>query len=208
MAILERYIPPTSVREYGDLFSTHGRSVLVDRLSELSSNNGTLMFIYPTKTGATTFSSRYLSPVLTPILLNIVNLNRLVFDLAEHIGIMGAIPEMNDFDTMKAKINTLCQRMSDGSRFNLVHSSKGRVSLDHSTWREWYVEQEQGRIREVLKSYWKQGRRLPGDTEVTDATISRAIIDGLRKGVMRSRLPTGEGVEVGVFVIRRIPAST
>lgn len=206
MSIIERYIPPTSIRENKELFSTNGRSVLVDRLSEVSSNNGTLLFIYPTKTGAKTFSSRYLA-VLNPILMNVVNLNGLVFNLAEDIGNMLAIPEMDNFEGMKAKIQTVCERMSGASQFQIVHSGKGSVRLDEATWREWYIEQEHARIRDVLRAYWKQGRRLPGDTEVTDATIARSIIDGLRKGVRGARPAAGVGVEVGVFVIRRTPAS-
>ena len=214
VAILERYIPPSSIREYNDLFSIHGRSALLDRLSELSIDGGTLLFIFPTKAGATMFSDSYLSPVLTPILLQIVNLNRLVWNLAEDIGRMPVIPIMNEFDTMKAKITTLCRAINErpsigaDSRFELVHSSIGSVPLDHATWREWYIEQEQGRVREVLRSYWKQGRRLPGDTEVTDATIARAVIDGLRKGVKGARPASGGGVEVGVFVVKRSPASS
>lgn len=214
VALLERYIPPSSIQEYNDLFSSHGRSALLDRLSELSVDGGTLLFICPTKTGATTFSESYLSPILTPNLLQIVNLNRLVWNLAEDIGRIAAIPIMNEFDIMKTKINNLCKSMSEsrsayaGSRFELIYSSTGSVPLDQATWREWYIEQEKGRIREVLKSYWKQGRRLPGDTEVTDATIARAIIDGLRKGVKDAKLASGQGVEVGVFVIKRSPAST
>ena len=214
MAILERYIPPSSIQEYNDLFSIYGHSALLDRLSELSVDGGTLLFICPTKAGAKTFSDSYLSPVLTPILLQIVNLNRLVWNLAEDIGRMAVVPYMNEFDIMKTKINNLCKSMSErlptsaGSRFELVYSSSGSVRLDRATWREWYIEQEKGRIREVLKAYWKQGRRLPGDTEVTDATIARAIIDGLRKGVTSVSPSLEEGVEVGVFVIKRLPAST
>jgi hypothetical protein len=213
VALLERYIPPSSTQEYNDLFSIYGHSALLDRLSELSVDGGTLLFICPTKAGAKTFSDSYLSPVLTPILLQIVNLNRLVWNLAEDIGRMAAVPYMNEFDVIKTKINTLCRSMSErlstsaGSRFELVYSNRGSVRLDQATWREWYIEQEKGRIRDVLKSYWKQGRRLPGDTEVTDATIARAIIDGLRKGVTSVRPSLGEGVEVGVFVIRRLRAS-
>jgi hypothetical protein len=126
---------------------------------------------------------------------------------------MAVVPIMNEFDVMKTKINNLCKSISErpstggASRFELVYSSRGSVRLDQSTWREWYIEQEKSRIREVLKSYWKQGRRLPGDTEVTDATIARSIIDGLRKGVKDRRPSSGEGVEMGVFVIKRLPAS-
>jgi hypothetical protein len=212
VALLERYIPPSSIEEYNDLFSIYGRSALVDRLSELSVDGGTLLFICPTRTGAATFSHSYLSPILTPILLQIVNLNRLVWNLAEDIGRMAVIPIMNEFDIMKTKVTTLCNNMSERpstgtrSRFELVYGSIGDVPLDQATWREWYIEQEKGRIREVLKSYWRQGRRLPGDSEVTDATIARAIIDGLHKGVRDVRSTSGEGVEVGVFVIKRSSA--
>jgi hypothetical protein len=212
VALLERYIPPSSIEEYNDLFSAYGRSALVDRLSELSVDGGSLLFICPTKKGAVTFSNSYLSPILTPVLLQIVNLNRLVWSLAADIGRMAAIPVMNEFDVMKTKVTTLCNNMSErpstgaGSCFELIYSSTGNVPLDQATWREWYIEQEKGRIRDVLKSYWKEGRRFPGDSEVTDATIARAIIDGLQKGVRDARPAPGEGVEVGVFVIKRSPA--
>ena len=49
LSILERYIPPTTPREVADFFTLSRRSYLADRLLELSSNDGSLLLIYPTK---------------------------------------------------------------------------------------------------------------------------------------------------------------
>ena len=211
VSILERYIPPVSTHEYNDFFSVHGHSVLVDRLSELSDHGGTLMLMYPTKTGAESFTSHYLGPVLDPILLRIVNLNSLYYDLAGDIGRLTAVPSLKGFDAMKNKVQALCRsinsRASTGSgprsTFQLIHSSKGACVLDQVTWRDWFVQQEQQRIKDVLNSYWQRAQRLPMDKDVTAMTIARQIIDGVRVMPTRQGLGEGEGIEIGLFIIRR-----
>lgn len=54
VSIVERYIPPTNTNEYAEMFAFKGRSLLHDRLVELSPDNGTLLFIYPTRQGGRT----------------------------------------------------------------------------------------------------------------------------------------------------------
>ena len=68
VSIVERYIPPSSSNEFVNMFDPNGPSILIDRLVELSPNNGSLAFIYPTRTGALTFMKNYLHPILDPIL--------------------------------------------------------------------------------------------------------------------------------------------
>ena len=208
ISVLERYIPPISTQECNDFFSKDGQSCLVDRLCELSTNGGALLLIYPTKNGGKTFASSYLSPVLDPTLMHIVNLNGLVFDLAADIGRMTAVSQMSDFPTLKHRLESLCKSVGERtprSRYGLVHSSVGKVSLDQATWRQWYVAQEQARIRDVLRIHWRMGRRLPADTSVTDATIARQVIDAVEHMPDSERRSKGQEVEVGIFVIRRSP---
>jgi hypothetical protein len=68
ISVVERYIPPTNTNEYGEMFALKGHSLLYDRLSELSMDNGILFFVYPTKTGAKTFMQHYLGPIIEPLL--------------------------------------------------------------------------------------------------------------------------------------------
>lgn len=206
-----------------------GRSILVDRLLELSTNGGKIMFVYPTIRGATTFSTDYIGPVLDSFLLRTMALNDLPFNLAEQVGHIAALDHLMDFETMQTKLTSLCHRMNQrssegsasGSRFDIVYSCTGHVVLQSKIWREWYVQQEQSRIRAIFRAYWERDGRLPRDDRVTDSTISRLIIDEVenRRGTIsggscEAAAEEGEGraasaaagqrsIEVGVFVIRR-----
>ena len=90
VSIVERYIPPTNKNEFADMFSTRGPSLLVDRLVELSPDNGTLFLIYPTKLGAKTFTEDYLSPLLDPILRSMVVVGGFSSQLGQELGKMEA----------------------------------------------------------------------------------------------------------------------
>ena len=215
--MLERYIPPPSILEYAELFSSQGQSVLVDRLSELSYHHGSLLFIYPTKTGAQAFTDHYLAPVLDPILLHIVNLNNLYYDLASDIGRLTSVATMLEFDDMAVKVKSLCASLTQRprghaprSQYSLHYSSTGRVCLDQGTWREWFIQQEQKRIKATLNTYWGRARRLPVNKSVTGMTIAHQIVERLQKIPLgqEGKGSVGVGVEVGVFVIRRSLIST
>ena len=210
VSLLERYIPPSNADEYKDLLSSTGHSVLVDRLSELSPFKGTLMFIYPTRKGAQTFVNKHLSPILDPILMNIINLNDLQYGLAEAIGRMKAVSTMQNYANLRTKIISLCSSMTRrtspggrGSTFSLVYSCTGEAALESAVWKEWFVLQEQERIKDVLNAYWQLARRLPTDKDVTAMTIARQIVDGIRRVPAMGEEGAGEGVEVGVFIVRR-----
>ncbi|KAL9113709.1 MAG: hypothetical protein Q9227_002154 [Pyrenula ochraceoflavens] len=212
LSIIERLIPPASVQEYKDLFRVQ-RSILADRMIELSPRGGSLVMMYPTRVGAQHFRDRLLGPILEPLLRNLVNLNSLYTDLAESLGRMSSVAAMHDFEKMSDQIRKLCEALPRQSRtadssstFTLTYASKCRVPLPRRVWSEWYIKQERPRMRELLDEYWSRGRRLPQNQEVTSATLLREIIEGLE------RRPYGEEhgpetIEVGVFVIRRTSES-
>jgi hypothetical protein len=209
VSILERYIPPSTAQEVQDFFTLSRRSYLADRLLELSSNNGSLLLIYPTKQGGQTFADRYIGPIIEPFLRQFILLNGLYTDIAVRLGQMAAIGGMKTFEEMTSLLVALCealgQRAPRGlpSRYDIVHAETAEVVLDHALWRDWYIDQEKPRLRQNLVDYHKSGGRMPsrsGQLEVTTGMLAREVIEGIQQ----SREPAGNvGLEVGVFVIRR-----
>ncbi|KAL4921951.1 hypothetical protein BDW62DRAFT_173720 [Aspergillus aurantiobrunneus] len=218
ISVLERYLPPSSSQEYKDLFSAHRPSFLVDRLSELSPDGGSLLFIYPTRKGASTFKSQYLGPILDPLLRQLVVVNELSAEISRYLGKVSAVAHMEDFDTMRNHIEQLCGEMSSScSRFNIVDARKGSVRLDRKLWSEWYIHQDKARMKEVISLYWHNSRRLPTskstlntssyhrleDKEVTSAMLLSEILDGIRRRPYGEEMEPRDGIELGIFVIRR-----
>jgi len=215
VSIVERYIPPTSAREFSELFQIKGRSLLVDRMVELSPRQGALLFIYPTKRGAQTFMRQYLSPILDPLLRSMCIINGFSVDLGSELGTMAAIDEMHSFETMSRRIQSLCQEMSPQSkenersagrraRYTLQFAAKEEVFLERKAWADnWWIKQEKPRVREVLSRYFRIARRMPTDSDVTPTNLIHEVLDGVSsRPYGRNPEPTS-GVEVGVFVIRR-----
>lgn len=168
LTLLERYIPPTSRQEDEDMFSPTS-SIFLDRLFELSPSGGSLVFIYPTKTGAKDFDKQYLGPILDPLLRKLMVLYMLREDLLWGIRNMAAIDGMKEFDGLKWELQKICRRLSSkgsgqgGSNrfpgrpntvFRLVHASKENIPLNDNSWREWWTQQEQQRIREAVKRHF------------------------------------------------------
>ncbi|KAK2805255.1 hypothetical protein FQN50_006280 [Emmonsiellopsis sp. PD_5] len=227
VSVVERYLPPSSPREYKDLFSAAKPSVLVDRLRELSPRDGNLVLIYPTQQGARTFKNHYLGPILDPLLRQMVVVNELSADIGKALGCMPAIAQMDDFETMQDNVIRLCNNLNQrepmpgqlsagrGSRFNMVYSSKGQVRMTRQSWTEWYIQQETPRAREILNGYWRTGHRLPvsnmaatgsrkpQNREVTYPSLLQEIVEGIRRRSYSEGVEPGQGLEVGVFVIRR-----
>lgn len=210
VSILERYIPPTSAREVQDFFTLSRRSYLADRLLELSSNNGTLLLVYPTKEGASTFATRYIGPIIEPFLRQFILLNSLYTDVAIQLGKMAAVSGMKSFDEISGLLREMCEALGQRapfrglpSRYEIVHAETADVVLDRALWTEWFIEQEQPRLRQNLVDYHKAGGRMPsrsGQIEVTPGMLAREVVDGIRQ----SRQGAGNvGMEVAVFVIRR-----
>ena len=222
VSIVDRYLPPPTAHEYNDLFSPRGPSILVDRLLELSPNDGTLVFIYPTKQGAQTFEQNYLSPILDPLLRHSVVVNGLSADVGMALGHMAAIPHMDDYETMRCRIAQLCRNLNDRgkslrcptkSQFEVVYSSKGGMQIDRDLWTEWHIYQDTPRIRNILGNYWRNryrfstndspatGARHPADSE--SATMLRELVEGIRKRSKNEPKEPQKSLELGIFVIRR-----
>ncbi|KAK3070637.1 hypothetical protein LTS18_015049, partial [Coniosporium uncinatum] len=104
VSVVERYIPPTSPNEFAGMFSITRRSLLRDRLVELSPDNGTLMLVYPTRTGGRTFMDEYLGPILDPLLRSMVVIHGLSANLSSTLGPMKAVDEMLEYDKMQMKL--------------------------------------------------------------------------------------------------------
>lgn len=217
ISVLERYLPPTSAQEYRDLFCSTRPSFLVDRMSELSPNGGSLLFVYPTKKGASTFKSQYLGPILDPLLRQLVVVNELSADVGRYLGKLSSVSQMDDFATMKANIVALCESLSDNdssSRFHVTDAGRGNTHLDRNLWAEWFIHQEKARMKEVLNLYWQNGRRsskstssggsgMLGNKEITSSGLLSEIFDGIRKRRYCEDNEPRDGIELGVFVIRR-----
>jgi len=168
-SLLERYIPPPTPTADAAFFSSN-LSPLLDRVYELSSNGGSLLFIYPTKTGAKQFCDNYLGQVLDPLLRSLMVLHRLKDDLLWNISKMTAVDKMQEFSGLERRVKQFCKRLSDEGPsevagnsqsklvipIRLVHSQKVQVHLNQHSWREWWAQQEQNRIREVIKNHFSQ----------------------------------------------------
>lgn len=214
ISVLERYIPPSSPQEGKEMFSLSGQSVLVDRLSELSPTNGKMIFVYPTRTGASTFTGKYLSPVIEPLLRALVEVHQLSYGLAESLGSMAAVGELHGFENLKAKVTSFCRLMShrissdtQRSNFQLVHSTTAQISMDGRTWTNWYLKQEHPRFKRTLETYWGRGKRLSQVEQATAGTVLREFIDGVTKVTSEDGERLGPEMEVGVFVIQRTLAA-
>jgi hypothetical protein len=218
LSVLERYLPPSSPQEYKDLFAPGRPSFLVDRMSELSPEGGSLLFIYPTRRGGSTFKSQYLGPILDPLLRQLVVVNELSADVGRYLGKLSSVSHMEDFDTMRNKLAQLCSDLSSSSsQFTIADARKGSAHIDRHVWTEWFIHQERTRMKETLSLYWQNGRRLPAakatsnlsanylleDKEVTSAMLLGEILDGIRKRPYGEETEPRDGIELGVFVIRR-----
>ena len=220
VSLLERFIPPPSTEEYLHLFATDAPSVLVDRLVELSPRGGLLVFIYPTLHGATTFSSKYLGPLLDPLLRNMVGLYKLSADFACGVGKAAAVNQMLPYEKMLRKLSNLLRQLElergvaapyrPKPKYKIVHSNAQMVPLERKEWTQWWVHQESERITKVVSSYFNKGLMLPhkmntsGDIEdVSASDLVREVCDGVKERPYAEFDAVREGIEVGVFVVKR-----
>lgn len=210
IALLERFIPPSSPEEYRDLFTHNGPSVLLDRLIELSKRDGTIIFIYPTKKGAETFKSLYLGPILEPLLRSMTNSHNLSADIAMDLGRMAAVERMSSFESMKSKLNALLEKLNGGpgqgakKGYTLIHSCRKVVQVERPIWAEWFIQQETGRFRDITTRYFSRARRLPTEPHVNYAVLTRELVEGIMERKYAEGTEPWDGIEVGVFIIRRI----
>ena len=227
-AVLERYLPPSCVDEHRDFFSADRPSHLVDRLSELSLDGGSLVLVYPTQRGAISFQEQYLASVLDPLIRQLVVVNGMSAELGRILGSYSLASRMDSFEGLKDRLRHLCEALSSdntttttnngsssnagprNSRFTLVSAAVGHVSLDKAMWSGWYIGQERKRFKDVLHLYPSDSNcslaggvhRMFGAPHGMNSTVLLTdILEGLRKRQYdgRSQGP----IELGIFVIRR-----
>lgn len=222
VSIVERYIPPSTSHEFAQMFDPNGSSILVDRLVELSPDNGSLLFIYPTRTGAQTFMKEYLGPILDPLLRTMVVVHGLSSDLCILLGSMATVHQLLDHDSLQQRILALCasltQRDTAAQRFHgrrpvfsLSHASKQYVKLPRGVWaREWWTKQEKTRLKQTIENHYQesQPRRSSvneyGPQPVSATVLLQQLLDGVA-GTPKQKLevPGHADIEVSVFVITR-----
>ncbi|KAI7216016.1 hypothetical protein KC333_g5107 [Hortaea werneckii] len=219
LAVVERYIPPTNANEFSDMFNTNGPSILVDRLVELSPSNGSLVFIYPTRTGAQTFVQEHLGPILDPLLRWICVVHGLSLDLSRSLGHMIAVDRMLEHDQLEHRIARLCALLTQrstsiqrfhGSKatFSLTYSGTKEVLLTRDVWaKDWWTKQEKPRIRDIMTRYAQEAQRKSSNGHVDRPATPTELVQQLLDGVVKREYPIGQeperGVEVGIFVIKR-----
>ncbi|KAF2267170.1 hypothetical protein CC78DRAFT_530974 [Lojkania enalia] len=210
ISIVERYIPATNDNEFAEMFSIKGRSLLHDRLVELSANNGLLLLIYPTKTGAKTFMRDYLGPILDPMLRSITVVHELSAELGMSLGPMNAVDSLAEFTSFLAAVDKFCTALSSGPqestkpKYTLVHASKEEVILDRKTWAtEWWIKQEKPRVRELITKYFRKAKKLePTEAGSTPTSLIQEVLDGVASREYEGAGPS-RGVEVAVIVIKK-----
>ncbi|KAF2207284.1 hypothetical protein CERZMDRAFT_51466 [Cercospora zeae-maydis SCOH1-5] len=210
LAIVERYIPPTSVNEFKEMFSPSGPSLLVDRLVELSPAGGSLVFIYPTKTGAATFMSEYLGPILDPLLRSTQVVNGISANLSQDLGTMAAAKQLQEFEQMRQSVETLCARLAQRGRgrYTPIYASKAQVKLERAAWaKDWWPKQEYPRIKETVTRAAQEAQKKQSNRYMERASTPTELVSRLIEGVQKNRYPRGQepssGIEVSIFVIQR-----
>lgn len=233
IALYERFIPPASTKEYLDLFEATGPSALVDRLVELAPS-GTLLFIYPTKTGAQHFLREYLNRILEPLLRYIIWKRSLSADLGSLLSSMPAVAYMEDHPGLLAALQkllaALARATAQRTEFTITYASSTKVPVRRRVWEAWYLQQETPRIQAQVEEYIRrganvassssgagvigqQGSKAPSMASVTreaDVGLANDIVEGIRKGSYDSKDKVtriegfGTGIEVSVFVVKRV----
>ena len=220
VSIVERYIPPTNANEFAEMFDPNGSSILVDRLVELSPKNGSLLFIYPTRSGGETFMRKYLGPVLDPILRTMVVLNGLSSDLCSSLGDMRAAHQLPEHEVLRQRISTLCARLTQGNVaiqrfhgrppcFTLSHASTQSVKLQRGVWaKEWWAKQEKTRLKDTITRRYRESmarRTITHDSQhpTPGAVLLQQLLEGVGGSKNKQDVVSDDLIEVSVFVITR-----
>ncbi|KAF1917669.1 hypothetical protein BDU57DRAFT_546889 [Ampelomyces quisqualis] len=214
ISVVERYIPPTNTNEYAEMFALRGRSLLYDRLSELSNDNGVLFFIYPTKTGAKTFMHRYLGPVVEPLLRSITVVHDLHSELGRSIGQMASVNYLDEFEKLEEHVRSFCAKVAahtnspatesgQSCTFEVIHASKEEIAPSRMAWADdWWIKQEKPRIRDTITKYFRKANKLPTG-ELTGPHLLQELLEGVSTREYDNGPPT-EGLEVGVFIVQKV----
>ena len=221
VSIVERYIPPCSSNEFSEMFDPNGSSILVDRLVELSPKNGSLLFIYPTRTGAQTFMREYLGPILDPLLRAMVVVHGVSSDLCMSLGNMTAVQHLLEYESLQHRISALRARLTQrntatrrfhGRRpmFTLSYASKQFVKLQRGIWaQEWWTKQEKTRLKDTINNHYRESQtRRTSMSEfshqpASPTVVLQELLDGVNGKPTQEQVVNDSAIEVGVFVITR-----
>lgn len=209
ISVVERYIPPTNTNEYAEMFTFGGRSLLFDRLTELSFDNGILLFVYPTRVGARTFMQQYLGPILDPLLRTVTVVHDLHSELGRSLGQMSSVNYLDEYDNLETQVrkfcNTLTQKYVDGERhasYEVIHAAREEIMFERSVWADdWWIKQEKPRVRDAITKYFRKSKKLPSD-EMSSAHLIQEVLEGVSKREYSDEGPK-KGVEVGVFMVKK-----
>jgi hypothetical protein len=166
------------------------------------------------------FDRDYLGPVLDPLLRKLMVLYHLREDLLWGIRNMSSMAHMVEFPVLQQRLEQFCSALSNGEGdiprlpTKLVYSSKAMVSLNELSWREWWTQQEQIRIREIVKKHGTTTTNSPGSTAISEkgketegrsgfwqgygvpGDLAREILDGVRAPTVR---PSSSGMSQAVL---------
>jgi hypothetical protein len=213
VSVVERYIPPTNTNEYAEMFALRGRSLLYDRLSELSADNGVLFFVYPTRTGAKTFMQKYLGPIIEPILRSVTVVHDLHSELGRSIGQMASVDYLDEYTNLEQHVRSFCAKVSEHTNrqkkyaeedctYEVIHASREEIAPSRKAWADdWWIKQEKPRIRDAITKYFRKSKKLPTG-ELTGPHLLQELIEGVSMREYDDGAPT-QGLEVGVFIVQR-----
>jgi hypothetical protein len=218
ISVVERYIPPTNTHEFAEMFTIKGRSLLYDRLLELSSDNGLCLFIYPTKTGAQTFMHDYLGPILDPLLRSITVVHELSADMGKSLGQMTSVERLIEYPSLYDEIERFCEKLSEPgepragvnlyptserkAHYSILHAAKEEIRMSREAWSEWWIKQEKQRVRESVTMNFRKAKKVALDTDLTPSNLIQEVLDGVAHREYALRGPS-KGIEVGVFIIKK-----
>lgn len=212
LSIVERYVPPTNLNEFGEMFKLKGSSLLYDRLIEMSAHNGLLLFIYPTKDGARTFMRDYLGPVLDPLLRSVTVVHELSSSLGRNLGEMVAVEQLADYETLQSQIEQFLHKLNNGplsltpgakgrTSYSIIHSAREELTLERKAWAsDWWIKQEKQRVRDLVVKYFR--KKVP-TSELTSNSLIQEILDGVAQREYPCSGEGPRGVELGVFIIKK-----
>jgi hypothetical protein len=216
ISITERYIPPASVNEFNNLTDPwHGRSLISDRLVELSEKCGLMVFIYPTAEGGRTFNRHYLK-LLDRHLRTLMVSGCMTAEDCHRIGSMQAVQNLLPFDQLKLHMQGFCDNITNLTsssnlysrfptltgrpvKYDLIHAEARTVSLSPDVWTEWWERQEKERVRRELNAAM---RRIVATGASFHMPTSAGELFGELKRAAALEMPEEE-LEVGVFVVKK-----
>ena len=216
LAIVERFIPPSSEKEVHDTINPQANVLLVERLRELSTKNGCLLFLYPTSAGAETFKIKYLGNCLDPILRAMMVRYNLTDNFCSTVNKMQAVGAIPSYGELCLKMESLCSmlnteenktadsRVVESAQYAVAHTSRAEVPFSLQKLIKWWISQEKPRVKREIQQYVKSPRRtarIHGPDDIHPSALVQEVMESLMKKA--ESLESEARIELGVFVIRK-----